>query len=78
MSEKEVKVEGLTADNATLLLAAAAELDYPVAVVKTTSFGWFEVPEAVAKKAGLKAMVEESDEKPAAAAKKAAAPKSKE
>jgi hypothetical protein len=54
MSEsKIVEVEGLTSENATLLLAAAEELDLDQSVVATTSFGHFLVPEEVAKKAGV-------------------------
>lgn len=69
MSEdKIVEVEGLTSDNATLLLAAAAELGLSSDVVATTSRDVFLVPESVAKKSGLV--------KPAA--KKAAASKNKE
>lgn len=63
MSEsKTVRVEGLSADNATLLLAAAKKLDVPIGEVKTTSFGWFEVPEEVAKEAGLDVMTQEVDQ----------------
>jgi hypothetical protein len=52
-TDKIVEVHGLTSDNATLLLAAAEELDLDQSVVATTSQGYFLVPEAVAKKAGL-------------------------
>src|SRR6478736_2636999 len=48
-----VEVADLTSDNATLLLAAAEELDLDPSVVATTSHGHFLVPEDVAKKAGL-------------------------
>lgn len=63
------------ADQATLLLAAAEELDMEAGVVQTTSFG-FLVPAEVAKKAGLEPKEsedEKSEEKPAkkTAAKKA-------
>lgn len=50
---KNVKVPyGKGAENATLLLAAAEEMDMDPSVVRTTSYG-FEVPEEVAKKAGV-------------------------
>lgn len=46
---------GKGGDNATLLLAAAEELKMEPSVVRTTMHG-FEVPEEVAKKAGLDAV----------------------
>jgi hypothetical protein len=50
---KNVKVPyGKGGDNATLLLAAAEELEMEPSVVRTTMHG-FEVPEEVASKAGL-------------------------
>jgi hypothetical protein len=58
--QKIVEVEGITADNANLLLAAATELGLPVDVVATTSFGRFTVPEEVAKQAGLDYDTEEN------------------
>lgn len=53
MSDK-VRVNGLTAENATLLLAAAEELSQPANVVQTQSDGYFLAPKDVAKKAGVK------------------------
>jgi hypothetical protein len=74
--EKEVRVEGLTEDNSNLLLAAAVELGQEIGVVKTSSHGYFIVPESVAKQAGLEPMVEyQGDEETKPAAKKAAAKK---
>ena len=71
MAENEnVEVKGRTSDNATLLLAAAEELNLPAGVVETTGSG-FRVPVEVAKKAGLD---NNDDDKPRAA-KKAAAKK---
>jgi hypothetical protein len=62
MSEsKEVKVHGLTEDNANLLLAAAVELDLPIDVVKTSSHGHFLVPEDVAQQAGVDYESDEPD-----------------
>ncbi len=49
-----VRVNGLTADNATLLLAAAEELGQPAQVVQTQSDGYFLVPKDVASKAKVK------------------------
>lgn len=72
---KHVKVPyGKGGDNATLLLAAAEELKMEPGVVRTTMHG-FEVPEEVAKKAGLdtvdpdEAFNKEIEEARAAAAK---------
>lgn len=48
----DVKVEGLTSDNAILLLAAAEELKLSPSVVRTTE-GHFLAPQAVVDKAGL-------------------------
>jgi hypothetical protein len=56
-----VKVEGLTSENAVLLLAAAAELDLDPGVVQTTTDNVFVVPAEVAKKAGLKAVSEDDE-----------------
>jgi hypothetical protein len=61
MTDKIVRVEGLTSDNATLLLAAAAELELDPSVVATTTDNVFLVPEEVAKKAGLKPQPDEDD-----------------
>lgn len=58
-----VEVEGLTSDNATLLLAAAVELGLDQSVVSTTSFGRFLVPQSVAEKAGLKSESTDDREK---------------
>lgn len=49
----DVKVEGLTSDNAILLLAAAEELKLSPSVVRTTTEGYFLAPQAVVDKAGL-------------------------
>lgn len=61
MSDNEtVKVE-ITQENAINLLEAADELDLDPSVVATTSFGWFEVPQEVAEKAGVTVIEEEDD-----------------
>lgn len=66
-------------DTATLLLAAAQELDLPAGVVKAKGRS-FVVPAEVAKKAGIKPAKSEGDEpeddEPKRAAKKTAAKKS--
>lgn len=49
----DTKVPGLTQDNAILLLAAAEELELDKGVVRTSSEGYFTVPQEVADKAGL-------------------------
>lgn len=85
MSDKIVHVNEVTQDNAILLLDAAQALELDPGVVATTSFGRFEVPEAVAKKAGVDYTDPDADsadaDEPKAtgrAAKKAAAPKNGE
>lgn len=65
-------------ETATLLLAAAEDLDLPADSVLTTSDSTFSVPEDVAKKAGVDyESDDESDDedKPKKPAKKAAAKK---
>ena len=69
---KIVKVEGLTSENATLLLAAAEELDLDAGVVATTSFGHFLVPQDVAEKAGVDYKDEDAEDEDAADAESAA------
>lgn len=49
----DTKVYGLNKDNAALLLEAAEKLDMPHSVVRTSSEGYFLVPDEVADKAGL-------------------------
>lgn len=49
----QTKVYGLTADNAVLLLEAAEQLKMDHSVVRTSSDGYFLVPDEVADKAGL-------------------------
>jgi hypothetical protein len=51
MSDEKVQVDGLTQDNAILLLEAAEKLDLDASVVETTSDGHFLVPKEVADKA---------------------------
>lgn len=55
-----VKIEGMTTDNAILLLAAAEELGQDPSVVQTTTDNVFLVPADVAKKAGLKPVDDEA------------------
>lgn len=62
-TDKTVEVHGLNYDNATLLLAAAEELELGQDVVATTSQGFFLVPERVAEKAGLDYNTTEEREK---------------
>jgi len=52
--EVEVAFGDEPSDTATLLLAAAEDLELEPGVVKTTSTGTFIVPSDVAKKAGVK------------------------
>lgn len=68
----DVLIEGRSSESATLLLAAAEDLDLDAAVVRTTSRGYL-VPQEVADKAGLG----EGESAPAkkTAAKKTAAKK---
>lgn len=61
MTDNIVKVEGLTAENAVLLLAAAEELDLDPSVVQTTTDNVFLVPAEVAEKAGLDPVDEDAD-----------------
>jgi hypothetical protein len=53
MTEIEVPYGDKPSDTATLLLAAAEELNLPAHVVRTTSDQVFMVPEEVAEKAGF-------------------------
>lgn len=66
----DVKVP-MNSDNAVLLLEAAQKAEQAPDVVRTTSQGYFLVPEEIAKDAGV-AVIDESGE---AAPKKAAAKK---
>lgn len=78
MSETvEVPFEGKVGDQATLLLAAAEELDLPASVVRTGS-GKFLVPAEVEKKAfgSRKGSDDGDDGKTRRTGKKAAAKKS--
>lgn len=68
----EVPFEGKSAEKATLLLAAAEELDLPADVVKVQG-GQFVVPAEVEKKAFGSRKSDSGDKQPA---KKAAAKKS--
>jgi hypothetical protein len=61
MTDQTVQVEGLTTENAVLLLAAAEELELDASVVQTTTDNVFVVPAEVAKKAGLKAKSEDDE-----------------
>jgi hypothetical protein len=74
MADVEVPYGESASDTATLLLAAAENLELAPGVVQTTSDGVFLVPEEVAKKAGLDTVDDEAEDK--APAKKAAAKKS--
>lgn len=56
MTMQTVPFEGDASNRATLLLAAAEELDLPVEVVETVT-GAFRAPEEVVKKAGLSGSV---------------------
>lgn len=51
MSDEKVQVDGMTQDNAILLLEAAEKLELDPSVVETTSDGHFLVPKEVADKA---------------------------
>lgn len=80
MSE-QVKVAGMTRDNAVLLLAAAKDLGLHARVVQTTTDGHFLVPQEVAEKAGLvEGKGNSKDAKPAkkTAAKRTTSKKDKE
>ena len=59
---KTVRVNGLTSENATLLLEAAQNLDLDASAVRTSSRGHFVVDEEIAKKAGVD--YESDDEEP--------------
>lgn len=59
-NDTPVKV-AISTDNAVLLLAAAEALGKDPSVVVSTSNGWFEVPDDVAKKAKV-TVIEESVE----------------
>jgi hypothetical protein len=61
MTDKIVEIEGLTSENAILLLAAAEELGLDPSVVATTTENVFLVPAKVAEKAGLKPKADDDD-----------------
>lgn len=71
----EVPFEGKAGDKATLLLAAAEELELPASVIRTKQ-GAFLVPEEVEKKAFGARKSDDEGDKQKAAAKKTAAKKS--
>ena len=58
--QKTTKVYGLTSDNAVLLLEAAENLGLDASTVRTSSEGYFTVPQEVADKAGLAPAEEKS------------------